>query len=118
MNALTFDPETWRSPDTYTGNFSPLPKASGLYAFVGITFNAALTSKVETLLYIGMSTNLANRCDFTTHQALVACRKLKQFQMIKRFFIEHPMDTILEAEKALIQAFNPPLNTQHAGVSK
>lgn len=94
----------WPSPDDDL-NFSPLPKACGVYAIFGAYY---LTEWGSTLTYIGSSEQLSIRLNVLHHDRIEDTRRL--FPMVVRRFFLCPKTEAYRLERDLIRRLKPFLN--------
>jgi len=118
---MRFNKNDWKTPNSYGEEYQKLPSAAGIYLLALCsfrrnkkTFKASVRHKV---LYVGQSTNIANRIE--SHPVL---RELKErfdkrlesylgFDYVIVFFKEFK-DSLRRIEAEYIQGFNPPYNIQ------
>lgn len=105
----SFNEFDWLTPNTYDHNFSDLPKAPGVYLFTSCDLDMINRTKRETVLYVGRSVNLRQRC--SSHEVLRVLRD--RFHYVRTFFRLHDSGILPQIEKALIAYFNPCYNTIH-----
>jgi excinuclease UvrABC nuclease subunit len=104
----TFDPEEWRTPNSYGPDFKPLPYGPGLYLFAS---RDILPNRVEYKpLYVGMSKSIAKRC--SNHPVK---RTLEALVDVVTFFVTVPECDLRSAEKLVIVNFKPPYNISLKG---
>ena len=110
----TFDLKGWRTPHSYSNDFAPLPNSACVYVFLR---PHSVKSKntpsgyaiVHELLYVGMSTNLAQR--MAAHDLKRSFDRQRDYVQV--WFKRCPKDQLRTRERRLIQKLNPPYNLQH-----
>jgi len=112
MSKITLDTILieWKSPNTYSNNFSPPTSKSGVYAIAMFkpTFNQNKRLKKE-IVYIGCSVNLLVR--LKSHEVIKVLRAMFDGFYISVHFKE--CDNYKSLEKQLIGKFQPRINQQH-----
>jgi excinuclease UvrABC nuclease subunit len=96
--------EGWKTPDTYCKHFSEIPKKSGVYIFLKVDLDLLEKTRTDTVLYVGMSRNLLKRVSTHNIKPMIKC------DYMQVWFKEELPPKIRDAEKKLIQRFNPPFN--------
>lgn len=104
--AFLFEPQNWKTPNTYNKNYGTPSNEPGVYLLVKTDLNEVNKEVVHEILYVGSSTNLYNR--FKKHEVL---RVLKKTHEYIQFYFIHTKD-YAELEKKLIKDIQPKHNTQ------
>ena len=104
--------KSWRTPNSYDLDFSPLPNSPGVYIFVACDVCCYTKGNpfVYDILYVGMSLRLAQRCNDSHEVFALLCEK---YDYVKTFFKSLSKDALRETEKCLIQELHPPYNLAH-----
>lgn len=93
----------WKTPNTYDKNFSELPKSSGVYLVVAVSF----IPFSKEIIYVGSSRNLHKR--HLNHE--VVRRVKSDYDHIQIYF--QSTENEIEFEKFLIKKIQPSLNINH-----
>ena len=94
----------WLTPNSYGQDYAPLPKGAGIYAFTYFVFD--IDDIHEFILYVGMSTNIAQRV--ANHNLLPKLRSKHRFVAV--YFFPLHRSSIREKEREFIRKFKPPYN--------
>lgn len=106
MRAPKFSPKAWKTPNSYSRNFSRLPDDPGVYAIVDVRVDQASAGIEHDVLYIGMSKNIRRRIT-SPHRVLSELRK--RYGHLAVYF-KQVSGALRVVEGKLIQAFRPPYN--------
>lgn len=110
----SFDVTGWKNPAAWDCDFADLPKGPGIYVIVRPSIvrdrRARMGERIiYKLLYVGMSKNLAQRLQ--NHPVKRSFDLANDYVQV--WFIRVPPTKLRRKEKALIQEFHPPYNSQH-----
>lgn len=109
VEKFKFDPDDWRTPNTYGNNYGNPPAKPGVYFITTMGKYDPEVKNVNdciTILYIGSSKNLLNR--WNTHDKIAPLRA--EYGNIQFYFKE--ATEYLHIEKALIKKLQPKHNIQ------
>lgn len=104
----------WKTPQSYSNTFAPFPRSSAVYVIVRPVevecddTPSGLGIGLQ-VLYVGMSTNLAQR--MKSHNILRLLHAQNDYVQV--WFQRVPTDRLRIRERRLIQKFNPPYNLAH-----
>jgi excinuclease UvrABC nuclease subunit len=109
----------WRTPDSYSNDFEPLPPSPGVYLISLIKFIRNQSSTTPQVLYVGKSTNLIER--LSNHEVVAEirdqvppyCLETGINYSIQRWFKNLDLTLIGAAEIELIKQYHPAFNLQH-----
>jgi excinuclease UvrABC nuclease subunit len=101
--------EGWLTPNSYCEDFAPLPEGPGVYLFLNCDISCETGTITEKVLYVGMSTNVSNRC--SSHEIMDMINM--KYDYVRTYFKSVPVENLRALEKETIQRFNPPFNIVH-----
>ena len=107
-NRLTniLEDDGWRTEQTYSKNFTQVPTSSGVYLVIAYEPGDLCARGEASVLYAGMSTNLAKRK--SGHAVISEIDATGRYPFF--YFKEYPREEIRIIERNLIQKYNPPYN--------
>lgn len=91
----------WRTPQTYCNRYATLGDFPAVYALVVFP-----TWETYKIVYVGMSKRIGRR--FHVHHAVREIQKKYEYYQV--WFRHTDVDCLREAERDLIQKYDPPLN--------
>lgn len=107
MNKFSFNPEDWKTPNTYDNNFMMPPNLPGVYLLVVPTFFINDFSRIDwSIKYVGSSINLKQR--FSRHEVK---RHLENQDLTVHFYFKIT-ENFRDIEKQLIKSIQPQYNKQ------
>lgn len=104
ISTPSFNASEWRTPDTYGSNYERLPEGPGIYLFSRYDIDESEKTYRHKVLYVGMSTNIANRC--SSHEI----SRLFDPEIYAQIYFQHHSENLREIEAKYIKLFDPPFN--------
>jgi len=101
--------DDWRTPNTYCKKFRSLGDFSAVYLLVvfdNIEGCGGTDFDSFKIAYVGMSCRISKR--FGSHHAVDIIRESGRYFQV--WFKEFPKEKLRDAERGLIQMYDPPLN--------
>lgn len=114
MEGIIFDTQGWKTPNSYSNDFAPLPRSSGVYVIlrpvqIKNRKNPSGVGIIHHVLYIGMSINIAQRIS----QHTIKRELNRRGDYVQIWFQRVPKHRLRTRERRLIKRYNPPYNLQH-----
>lgn len=106
QETFVFNPDEWKTPNTWGNNFDFPPNKPGIYMIVKPIVDVKNLTVSFDILYVGSSRNLHKR--YSNHEVLDKAKD--EYGYVQFYFIEK--ENHFEEEKKLIKIFQPKYNVQ------